>query len=328
MLKHLSAIFTAFFTLAVIACSSPHKAINNSSCQVGNECPAGYSCRTKPGAGSECRGIPPLFIRDSQPIKVLQTSDNQNNKEINCKVAYIDNRKLSQSIEIKSQLESLGFSILTGPEVYYVKNEYDLTNFIFPDGFISDNTKKQLEKINRSKCNLAFISAEKIMKDYSPAKATRKKLEAEFTGRDKSLVEMKNKVTQQVWNEEYQRFSNAFNIRRDEELGKLLLILSEEIKRFSIEKKLAFVVTEKTNNYKSVEQQYFFSDETDSFKKFSDSLNHTAPNSLPSQNTTPPDIERSLYNSSSIEDAKDTCSELGLKKGTEKFGNCVLKLTK
>lgn len=30
----------------------------------------------------------------------------------------------------------------------------------------------------------------------------------------------------------------------------------------------------------------------------------------------------------SIEEAKETCSELGLKKGTEKFGKCVLRLSK
>jgi hypothetical protein len=48
---------------------------------------------------------------------------------------------------------------------------------------------------------------------------------------------------------------------------------------------------------------------------------------MPSPITVQP-IEQPIQSKSAIEEAKETCASLGFKSKTEKFGNCVLKLTK
>jgi hypothetical protein len=47
---------------------------------------------------------------------------------------------------------------------------------------------------------------------------------------------------------------------------------------------------------------------------------------MPSSRTQP--IEQPIQSKSAIEEAKETCASLGFKSKTEKFGNCVLRLTK
>lgn len=52
-----------------------------------------------------------------------------------------------------------------------------------------------------------------------------------------------------------------------------------------------------------------------------------SPKTMPSPIKVQP-IEQPIQSKSAIEEAKETCASLGFKSKTEKFGNCVLKLTK
>lgn len=190
-----------------------------------------------------------------------------------CRIAHLDKRKLLQAEATKIQLEAKNFFILTNDEVNYVSNELDLTNAVISDGHrVLNNTQNQLDKIRTFKCNVAYINVVKLLENYHQAKASKQQLGDEFLGWDKALVAMKNNESSEAFALESKRFTDAFIIRRNEELAKLEKVLTDEIRNFSHQKKFNLIVTESTENFKKIAGRVNFPDVTEDFRRFTEYL--------------------------------------------------------
>ncbi|MCK9622247.1 MAG: hypothetical protein M0R47_17125 [Methylobacter sp.] len=190
-----------------------------------------------------------------------------------CRIAHLDKRKVLQAEDRKKELENQNFLILTNDEANFVSKELDLTNSIVSDNYrISNNTQNQLNNIRAKQCKVALINYTRILENYHQAKASKKQLEKEFLEWDKHLVELKSNASSEIFEVEQKRFSDAFNIRRNEELAKLEKTFTDEVKDFSQRNKVDLIVTGFTENYEEVAHEVKFSDVTEEFRKFTETL--------------------------------------------------------
>lgn len=191
-----------------------------------------------------------------------------------CHIGYINTKRISQSGELRENINSDGFLVLTDGEVMYSADSLDLTNSLIRDNFqILSNTKKQIDEITASKCSVVSIDMARVFKVYEPAKKIKQKLDDEFGPWDNKLVEMKKSdVDSSVYHRDLKKFQDAFNQRRSQELNLMLEELRSRVGLFSSKNNYHLVATEFNQAFKNAQRFIDFTDKTDEFIKFSQRL--------------------------------------------------------